>query len=163
MVPPPRPASDQWPRVGSLEYLFPLTPCFVTYGGTGSLVEDRMSESNCPICYAALDVRDVAPCWDCGADPAELSHLAEGRHKYAEFLIFDSPIVLCDFCQVDFGSYAAEYFGQSYRVRLGKGLTFVRDVADPQPSKDKYCANCGKRLAFLRFLACVRERGAASE
>jgi hypothetical protein len=65
-----------------------------------------VSESNCPICNASLETRDVAPCWDCGALPIELSHLAEGRHKYAEFLIFDTAIILCDFCQVDFGSYA---------------------------------------------------------
>jgi hypothetical protein len=68
-----------------------------------------MSESNCPICYAPLEVRDVAPCWDCGADPAELGHLAAGPHKYAEFLIFDAAITLCDFCQVDFASYAPDY------------------------------------------------------
>jgi hypothetical protein len=92
-----------------------------------------------------------------------LDHLAEGRHKYAEFLIFDTPIVLCDFCQVDFGSYAAQFFGQSHRVRYGNGMTFVSEVLDLQASKDKYCANCGRRLAFLRFLARVRERGVAKE
>ncbi len=116
-----------------------------------------MSETNCPICYTPLELRDVAPCWDCGADPAELGHLAEGRHKYAEFLVFNTAIVLCDFCQVDFGSYAPDFFGQSHRVRYGKGVTFLRDVLDPHPTKDKYCPNCGRRLAFLRFLAAVRE------
>jgi hypothetical protein len=94
-----------------------------------------MSESNCPICYAALEVRDVAPCWDCGADPAELGDLAEGRHKYAEFLIFDTAIVLCDFCQVDFGSYGPDYLGRSHWVDFGKGMTFVRDVLDPRPRR----------------------------
>src|SRR5579872_1625338 len=54
-----------------------------------------MSESNCPICYASLETRDVTPCWDCGANPIELNHLAEGRHKYAEFLVFDTTIILC--------------------------------------------------------------------
>jgi len=121
-----------------------------------------MSESNCPICYASLEVRDVAPCWDCGADSAELGRLAEGCHKYAEFLIFDA-IILCDFCQVDFGSYAPDYFGRSHRVHYGKGMAFVRDVLKPQASKDKFCANCGPRLAFLRFLARVRECGLARE
>ncbi len=122
-----------------------------------------MSESNCPICYASLEARDVAPCWDCAALPIELGHLAEGRHKYAESLVFDTTIILCDFCQVDFGSYAPDYFGRSHRVRYGKGMTFVRDVLDTRAGKDKYCGNCGRRLAFLRFLASVREHGVAKE
>ena len=116
-----------------------------------------MSESNCPICYDPLQVRGVAPCWDCGADPAEPGHLAAGRHKYAEFLIFDAAIIRCDFCQVDFGSYAPDYFRRTHRVRYEKGMTFVRDVLDPHPTKDKYCPSCGRRLAFLRFLADVRD------
>jgi hypothetical protein len=118
-----------------------------------------VSETNCPICNASLETRDVAPCWDCGALPIELSHLAEGWHKYAEFLIFDTAIILCDFRQVDFGSYAPDYFGQSHRVCYGKGMTFVRDVSDARVTKDKYCGNGGRRLAFLRFLASVREHG----
>jgi hypothetical protein len=122
-----------------------------------------MSESNCPICYAHLEARDVAPCWDCGADPTELGHLSERRHRYAEFLVFDTRIILCDFCLVDFGSYAPDYFGRSHRVRYGKGITFVRDILDTQASKDKYCVNCGRRLAFLRFLAHVREHEVAKE
>src|SRR5690348_10199500 len=99
----------------------PIGPSFVPYAVTGSLVDGCLSESNCPICYAPLEVRDVATCWDCGADPAELGHLAEERHKYAEFLIFDTAIILCDFCQVDFGSYDPSYFGRSHRVQYGKG------------------------------------------
>jgi hypothetical protein len=108
-------------------------------------------------------VRDVARVGICSADPAELGHLAEGRHKYAEFRIFATAIILCDFCQVDFGSYAPDYFGRSHRVRYGKGLTFVRDILDPQPTKDKYCPSCGRRLAFLRFLADVREHRRQAE
>ncbi|WP_321470532.1 hypothetical protein [uncultured Paludibaculum sp.] len=122
-----------------------------------------MRETNGPICYAPLEAQDVAPCWDCGADPIELVHLAEGRHKYAEFLVFDTAIILCDFCRVDFGSYTPGYFGQSHRVHPGKGMTFVRDVLNAQASKDKYCRNCQRRLAFLRFLASVSEGGVATE
>jgi len=107
-----------------------------------------MKESNCPICYAPLLTRVIAPCWDCGAFPIELDHLAEGRHKYAEVLIFDIEIVLCDFCQVDFCSYAPAVFGRGNRVRYGKGTTFVRDVLDPQPIKDKDCGNCGNGSRF---------------
>jgi len=117
-----------------------------------------MSESNCPICYGPLEAREVTPCFDCGADPAELNHLAEGRHKYAAVSVLHSSIVLCDFCQVDFTSYDPEFFGQGRGFRPGKDVVFVRDVLDPQPTKDKYCPKCGRRLAFLRFLAAVRQR-----
>src|SRR5215472_3864987 len=116
-----------------------------------------MSEINCPICYTPLEVRDVTPCWDCGGDPAERVHLADGRHHYAEFSVFNESIVLCDFCRVDFCSYEPTYFGQSAASRPGRELVLIRDVLFPQPTKDKYCPNCGRRLAFLRFLARVRE------
>lgn len=105
----------------------------------------------------------MAPCWECGADPCELEHLAEGRHTYAECLVFDSPIILCDFCMVDFGSFTPAYFGRTHRVYYGKGVTLIRDVPNPQTSKDKYCEQCGQRLAYLRFLVKVREGGREEE
>ncbi|MBK7976177.1 MAG: hypothetical protein IPK07_23855 [Deltaproteobacteria bacterium] len=40
-----------------------------------------MQETHGPLCFAALEVRDVAPCADCGHDPAELAHLARGRRR----------------------------------------------------------------------------------
>jgi hypothetical protein len=115
-----------------------------------------MAESHCPICFNALETRDVAPCYDCGHIPAELEHLAERRHSYAEFSVFGINIVLCDFCQVDFSSYDPAYFGRAHRTRLGREMVFACDVLNPSPAKDKYCANCGRRLAFLRFLAQAR-------
>ena len=70
-----------------------------------------MSESHCPICYTALETREVAPCYDCGHDPEELVHLAEGRHTYDEIETLGARAVLCDFCQSDFSSYDPTYFG----------------------------------------------------
>lgn len=121
-----------------------------------------MSESTCPICYGPLETRDVAPCWDCGAGPVELEHLTKGRHNYAEFIVFNSKIILCDFCQVDFGSCAPNYFGQGRRAMYGKDLLFVREIVEVRICKDKYCEACDRRLAFLKFLATVREDGLAS-
>jgi hypothetical protein len=57
-----------------------------------------MAESHCPICASELEIRDVAPCFDCGWDPGELEHLADGKHTYAEVLAFGIPIVVCNFC-----------------------------------------------------------------
>jgi|SRR5688572_13967083 len=116
-----------------------------------------MTESHCPICYGELEVRDVAPCFDCGYDPKELQHLDAKRHTYSEFLAFGVPIVLCDFCQVDFSSYDPVYFNKPKGTKLGLGqFTFVRELRDPRPTKDKFCTLCNHRLVFLRFVAEVR-------
>ena len=118
-----------------------------------------MAESHCPICYGPLESREVAPCYDCGNDPTELEHLAEGRHIYAEMRVCGISVVLCNFCQVDFSSYDPAYFGREKRMHLGREVVFVRDVANPQLSKDKYCPSCRRRLAFLRFVEKVRASG----
>ena len=116
-----------------------------------------MAESYCPICYGLLETREVAPCYDCGHDPKELEHLSEGRHTYAVMNVFGVDIVLCSFCQVDFSSYRPTYFGRASRAHFGRELAFVRDELNPRPTKDRYCPECGHRLAFLRFLAKARE------
>ena len=116
-----------------------------------------MGESQCPICHGELEVRDVAPCFDCGHDPTELEHLAAEKHSYAEVLAFGVAIVLCDFCQVDFSSYDPEYFNRAKGTKLGlEEFTFVRELREPKRAKDKFCATCRRRLAFLRFVTAVR-------
>jgi hypothetical protein len=117
-----------------------------------------MAESHCPICYGALEVRDVAPCFDCGGDPKELEDLDARRHTYTEVLAFRIPIVLCDFCQVDFSSYDPEYFNRPKGAKLGLSeFSVVRELQDPKREKDKFCGACGRRLAFLRFVAAARD------
>ena len=119
-----------------------------------------MSESHCPICYAALEVRDVAPCFDCGWDPTELDHLEEEKHTYTEVLAFGVPIVLCNFCLVDFSSYDPAFFSRAARTKLGLGeFVEVRAITNPSQGKDKFCPVCRRRLAFLKFLAKVRASG----
>src|SRR3954447_8807710 len=99
-----------------------------------------MAESHCPICYEALEARDVAPCFDCGALPSEMEHFLRGEHTFSEVIAFGVPIVLCDFCQVDFSSYHPEYFNRPHGTKLGLAeFTFVGDVRDATPAKDKFC------------------------
>lgn len=118
-----------------------------------------MSDTNCPVCYSPLEVRDVAPCMDCGAVPHEIDHALSGRHTYAEFRVFgDLTLVLCDFHQVDFGSYDPTYFGLPKNARIGfQKMQFVRSIDDIQITKDKYCPECKRRLAFLKFLEQARQ------
>lgn len=121
-----------------------------------------MQAMHCPICFTPLEIREVAPCYDCGHMDRELAELAEGRHTYSEYRIFGLPVVLCDFCDADFGSYKPGYLGLPDHERLAPNcLEFVREV-DPtsQAHHDKYCPLCRHRLAFLQFLAEVRARRA---
>lgn len=116
-----------------------------------------MNPSHCPLCYAELEVRDVAPCMECGGHPDELQHLADGEHTYAELRIFgDLTLVLCNFCMVDFGSRDPTFFGLPRSARIGyEKMQFLRDV-EPQAGKDKFCPTCGHRLAFLELVANAR-------
>ena len=121
-----------------------------------------MSESHCPICYTPLETREVAPCYDCGHDPEELLHLAEGRHTYDEVETLGARVVLCDFCQSDFSSYDPTYFGLPAGARVGRpDMQLVRPILDPRPAVDKYCPQCQHRLAFVRFVAQARAVAAA--
>jgi hypothetical protein len=42
-----------------------------------------MAESNCPICYSQLVVKQLTPCMDCGGEEFELDHYM--NHKYNEY------------------------------------------------------------------------------
>lgn len=125
-----------------------------------------MQAAHCPICYTALESREVAPCWDCGHRPNELAECAAGRHRYHEFRAFGAlPIVLCDFCDTDFGSYYASAFESSAKGLVGDVLELLREVTpQTQPARDKYCPVCDHRLAFLEFRAAaieLHQRGSA--
>lgn len=118
-----------------------------------------MSETNCPICFTSLEVADVAPCMQCGSLPAEIEQAVAGSHTYAEMRIFgDLTLVLCNFCQVDFGSMNPEFFGLPKTAVIGyQKMQFLRSVDDVRISKDKVCPTCQHRLAFLKFVQASRE------
>lgn len=115
----------------------------------------------CPICISALEPRTIAPCYDCGHRASELVELANGDHVYHEYRAFGHhSLVLCDFCDADFGSYHPSYFGlPGQAATIGEVLELVRPFDPSQyPIADSYCDSCGHRLAFLKFLSAVRER-----
>jgi hypothetical protein len=118
-----------------------------------------MSETHCPLCYTALEVADVAPCMGCGNLPEEIEHALSGRHTYAEMRIFgDLTLLLCDFCQVVFGSFNPEVFGLPEDARIGyEKMQFLRDVEEVHVGKDKVCPSCKSRLPFLKFVQRARE------
>lgn len=111
----------------------------------------------CPICKGALEEIDVAPCYDCGHEPAELEELSRREHEYFVYSAFGQEIVLCDFCDVDFGSYDPNYFGWPKRRPDDGLLERVRAIDDPRPARDGYCSHCRHRKAFLSFLKAARK------
>jgi hypothetical protein len=121
-----------------------------------------MQESYCPLCYSELEVRDVAPCDECGAQPEELTHFAAGKHSFMEYEIFPPlKLTLCNFCDVDFGSSDPTFFGLPRNARIGyQFMRALRRIEAPTLGKDKYCPACNRRLSFLRFVHQARQQHA---
>ena len=121
-----------------------------------------MQETHCPLCHGELETREVAPCHECGAIPEEKEHLAQGEHTYREYEVFPPlRLILCDFCDVDFGSYDPTFFGLPRGTRIGyQHFVPLEPVQHPALAHDKYCAACGHRLKFLRFVADARRQHA---
>ena len=110
-------------------------------------------ETNCPLCSRALDVRKVAPCFDCGHSEDALIDLEVGFHDYHTYSVFDREVVLCDRCAEGFDSYRPEYFGadaQDYEVVRGRRLMA------PKAQLDGVCGHCRHRVAFVEFLIAAR-------
>ncbi|HKG22263.1 MAG TPA: hypothetical protein VKC34_10210 [Blastocatellia bacterium] len=118
-----------------------------------------MSDNDCPICHTRLELTDVAPCMECGNDPHEVEHAIARRHTYAEMRIFgDVTLVLCGFCQVDFGAFNPTFFGLSRESLLEfREMEFLSAVEEIYIRRDSYCPRCGYRLPFLSFIQKVRE------
>ena len=121
-----------------------------------------MQETHCPLCYGELEIRDVAPCDECGAVPQEIEHFASGKHSYAEYEVFPSlKLTLCNFCDVDFGSFDPAYFGLPRNARIGyEHMRLISPIREPALGKDKFCPACNLRLSFLRFVQQARQQHA---
>lgn len=124
-----------------------------------------MQETHCPLCHGELEVRDVAPCDECGAVPQEIEHFVAGKHSYAEYEVFAPlKLTLCNFCDVDFGSSDPTFFGLPRNARIGyQFMRLVRPIEKPALGKDKFCPVCNLRLSFLRFVRQARQQHARKE
>lgn len=110
---------------------------------------------HCPICATSLTRIRVAPCFDCGHSSAELDELANDEHDYHVFRLWGLELVLCDFCDADFGSYYPDYWGLPGGFPMDYPLELVGKVEQPVAGEDGYCPQCKHRLAFLDFRAAV--------
>jgi hypothetical protein len=111
----------------------------------------------CPICKGSLEMRKVAPCYDCGHFPEELVELERGQYEYHVFKLFGQEFVLCDFCDADFDSYDYDYLGVPEEFENNFPLELIAKVEDPHSEEDGYCTKCKHRQAFLVFLKNLRD------
>ncbi len=116
------------------------------------------NKQQCPICFSSLVIRDVAPCFECGAQEKEIAEYHEGKHKYHEYEVFPGVnAILCNFCDVDFGSIDPTFFGLPRKAKIGyEKMKLVREIENQGITKDKYCLECNHRLSYLRFVASAR-------
>jgi hypothetical protein len=112
-------------------------------------------QSQCPVCFSALEVRDVTPCQVCGGWPESVSRF-DPSATFAEFRLPGGRlVVLCRGCELE------EFMvrgGWGFRLAPGEKLPVnalqrVRLVAAPQVGHDKFCPSCNLRLAFLDIIA----------
>jgi hypothetical protein len=114
------------------------------------------------MCAGPMVIIPVAPCYDCGHSPKEIEECERGEHEYNNFTMFGHPVVLCDFCDADFGSYYPEYLGLPGKVPgdypEGYPLELVGKAEATCNGTDLYCSSCKHRFAFLRFLDAIRSQ-----
>jgi hypothetical protein len=113
-----------------------------------------VGQSQCPVCFTPLEVRDVTPCFICGGWPAFVARF-DPASEFTEFrLPTNQLIVLCRSCQLE------EFMvpgGWGYRLAPGEKfpvnvLRWVREVAEPRLARDKFCPTCNTRLAFIEVI-----------
>jgi hypothetical protein len=107
-----------------------------------------------------VEIRDVAPCADCGHDQQEIDHALSGKHTYDLVRLFGRfTLILCDFCQVDFASYDPTYFGLAKGVDPleASHLEFLKRIDQIYIGKDKFCPKCQHRQIFLDFVDKCRK------
>jgi hypothetical protein len=44
-----------------------------------------MRNEQCSLCFGVLEVRELAPCEDCGGDPQQIEHFRVGKHTHQRF------------------------------------------------------------------------------
>ena len=105
--------------------------------------------------------RAAAPCYDCGHSESEIGEFERGEHEYNVFDLWGHELVLCDFCDADFGSYFPEHWGLPPGPLPEYPLNHLHLLALPTLTTDACCPTCNHRLAFLKVLAAARAKNAA--
>ena len=121
-----------------------------------------LSSGDCPLCSGPLEVRSVAPCEQCGADPDSLARFNAGDQSYHLVkALKGKEMILCTGCMLNFGSLDPSYLGVPAGTSYGfEHMEIVREIKSPVVRADNFCPDCGYRLRFLRFVKEVRSLAA---
>jgi len=94
----------------------------------------------------------------CGHVSEEIEEFRAGNHKYHELEVFPGlPLVLCEFCQVDFSSYDPTYFGLPRdRTSDLRRMNMITEDHTKETRSDLVCTKCNHPLPFLEFVAQAR-------
>lgn len=121
-----------------------------------------MGSDECPLCSGPLEVRNVAPCEQCGGDPESLARFnAQDQIYHLVKVLRGKEIVLCTGCMLDFGSLDPLFLGVPRGTHYGfEHMEIVREINSPAIRADNFCPSCGYRMKFLRFVKEVRTHAA---
>jgi hypothetical protein len=117
-----------------------------------------MGNEECPLCSADMEVRNVAPCEECGGDPESLDRFGAKNQTYHLVRVLGGrELVLCTGCMLDFGSLDPNFLGVPAGAHYGfENMEIVREINAAAIRADNYCPECEYRLKFLRFVKDVR-------
>src|SRR5262245_49183449 len=101
-----------------------------------------LGQSQCPVCFTPLEVREVANCDFCGGRGPDVE-------PFVPMDVWRFPngqtVTLCGGCLAEEFSCS---WGWGYRLGLDPSrgplasMEFVRRVTEPTKTTDKYCPNC---------------------
>ena len=127
--------------------------------GVRTACAKNMSQSQCPKCYAELEVREASPCFVCGCwlNSEELRE-AVNKNDFAVYGLTDgTEIILCKLCHLEEVLSNQGGLLNDLAIRKEEAEASVRflDHAEALVTKDKYCTECDKRLSLLKVTACA--------
>ena len=105
-------------------------------------------DQQCPVCFGALEVRHVQPCFVCGGWP-EVKPSKPDHY----FTIRDdgTPITLCNVCWLE--EVLSNQGDLKKRLKIGGERDLVVAPERSAPDEDKVCPACNRRLALLEVMA----------
>ncbi len=124
-----------------------------------------MGLSQCPICFAPLETRSVAPCYVCGAWQERLAIDASTNHLTTYRLPRGDTIVLCDSCKLEEFMVPIGWGYQLFpnELRPWNVLTPIPLAVDRTISHDKFCPDCNIRLALANLIVACKNRDEQSD
>ena len=105
-----------------------------------------MSLSYCPICCEELEVREVTPCFVCGAWDSKLN---TEIHNF-EIRETGEQLCLCNICWLEKILSNQGDLKERLQITSNEDLRSARSIE--HQTKDKYCPSCRTRLALLKLM-----------